>query len=73
MIRVLVADDHPIVRLGVIHLLEETNDIVVAGEASTGWEVLQQVQEDNYDVAVLDIIMPGSRGLDLLKQLRILK
>jgi DNA-binding NarL/FixJ family response regulator len=73
MIKVLVADDHAIVRRGVRQVLSDAHDMVVAGEASTGHEVLQSVQQNDYDIAVLDIAMPGSRGLELLKQLRTLK
>jgi len=69
MIRVLVADDHEIVRRGVIQILDEASDIVIAGEASTGREVLQAVRENDYDVLLLDIAMPEVSGLEVLKQL----
>ena len=55
MIRVLVADDHAVVRRGVVQILDEAPDLVAAGEASSGRQVLQKVQENDYDVLVLDI------------------
>lgn len=73
MIRVLVADDHAVVRRGVVQILDEAPDLVAAGEASTGREVLLQVQENDYDVLVLDIGMPDGSGLEVLHQLRSLR
>ncbi|MDZ7260622.1 MAG: response regulator transcription factor [candidate division KSB1 bacterium] len=70
MIKVLIADDHAIVREGLKRILSETSDMVVADEASTGQEVLDKVWENDYDVVVLDISMPGRSGLDILKQLK---
>ena len=73
MIRVLVADDHTVVRRGVLQILSEAADMIAAGEASTGREVVQAVLEDDYDVILLDISMPNGSGLEILKQLRALK
>jgi two-component system invasion response regulator UvrY len=73
MIRVLVADDHAVVRRGVLQILDEAPDLVAAGEANTGRKVLQEVQEHDYDVLVLDIAMPDGGGLEVLRQLRTLK
>lgn len=73
MIRVLVADDHAVVRRGVVQILDEAPDLIAAGEASTGRQVLQQVQENDYDVLVLDIGMPDGSGLEVLHQLRTLR
>jgi len=73
MIRVLVADDHAVVRRGVVQILDEAPDLVAAGEASSGRQVLQQVQENDYDVLVLDIGMPDGSGLEVLHQLRTLR
>ena len=70
MIRVLVADDHAVVRRGVVQILAESPHIVVAGEAATGGQVLQAVRENVYDIILLDIAMPGGSGLEVLKQLR---
>jgi two-component system invasion response regulator UvrY len=73
MIRILVADDHTIVRRGVLQILAEAPDMVVAGEASSGREVLQAVQGQHYDVLLLDIAMPGGSGLEALAELATLK
>jgi two-component system invasion response regulator UvrY len=70
MIKILVADDHAVVREGLKQILSETPDMVVAAEASSGQEVLNKVRENNYDVVLLDISMPGRGGLDVLKQLK---
>jgi DNA-binding NarL/FixJ family response regulator len=71
MIKVLIADDHPIVRQGLRQVLKETSDIVVAGEAGTGPETLDEVSKNDYDVVLLDISMPGRSGLDILRQLKL--
>jgi DNA-binding NarL/FixJ family response regulator len=71
MIKVLIADDHTIVREGLKQILAETDDIVAASEAGNGKEVLKKVSEDNFDVVLLDVTMPGMSGLDVLKQLKI--
>jgi two-component system invasion response regulator UvrY len=74
MIRVLIADDHAVVRSGLKQILEETKDeIHVEGEAANGREVLEKVQERDWDVLVLDITMPGRSGLDILKDIRQMK
>jgi len=70
MIKVLVADDHTIIRDGLRQILADTPDLVVAGEAANGNEVLEQVRDGDWDVLVLDVSMPGRSGLDLIKQIR---
>jgi two-component system invasion response regulator UvrY len=70
MIKILVADDHPVVRLGLKQLLSEIKDMTVADEATTGQEVLKKVAKNDYDVILLDISMPGRNGLDILHELR---
>jgi two-component system, NarL family, invasion response regulator UvrY len=69
-INVLIADDHAIVRSGLKQILEETPDIVVAGEAANGREVLEKLHALQWDVLVLDITMPGRSGLDILKDIK---
>ena len=71
MIRVLVADDHAVVRKGLSQIIEETADMVVSVEAADGLEALARVREHPVDVVVLDINMPGQDGLDTLKQLKV--
>jgi DNA-binding NarL/FixJ family response regulator len=70
MIRILIADDHTIVREGLKQILAETRDMVVADEASNGQEVFTKVSKNEYDVVLLDISMPGRSGLEVLKQLK---
>jgi len=67
MIRVLVADDHTIVREGWKQILAKSNDLVVAGEASNGNDVLKMVREQQWDVLVTDMSMPGRNGIELIK------
>jgi DNA-binding NarL/FixJ family response regulator len=69
-IRVLVADDHAIVRTGIRHVLESEPGFVVVAEASTGPEALELAESLRPDVAVLDITMPGISGLHVAAQLR---
>jgi two-component system invasion response regulator UvrY len=70
MIKILIADDHAIIREGLKQILAETSDMVVAGEAADGREVLDQVRKDDYDLVLLDIAMPGRGGLDTLGRLK---
>jgi DNA-binding NarL/FixJ family response regulator len=70
VIKILIADDHAVVRAGLKQIVQETSDMVVSGEAATGHEVLQLVNEADWDVVLLDINMPGRSGIDVLKQLR---
>jgi two-component system invasion response regulator UvrY len=70
MIRVLLADDHTIVRTGLKEILADTGDVNVTGEASSGSEVLAKVRGQDYDVLVLDMSMPGRSGIELIKQLK---
>ncbi|HET9384867.1 MAG TPA: response regulator transcription factor [Gemmatimonadales bacterium] len=67
MIRVLLADDHAVVRAGLREILADTGDIRVAGEATNGQEALARVREQEFDVAVLDMSMPGRNGIELIK------
>jgi DNA-binding NarL/FixJ family response regulator len=70
MIKVLIADDHTIVREGLKQILSETQDIKVLGEANNGSEIFPEIEEKDFDVLVLDITMPGRSGLDVLKQVK---
>jgi two-component system invasion response regulator UvrY len=73
MIRVFVADDHAIVRKGVAQIVAEALDMVFAGEASTGHQVLRAVHRLDFDVLLLDISMPDGGGMEVLRQVRKLK
>jgi DNA-binding NarL/FixJ family response regulator len=70
LIRLLVADDHAIVRRGLHQIVAEAPGIEVAGEAATAEEVLARVEERAWDVVVLDLSLPGGNGLDLLAQVK---
>lgn len=70
MIRVVVADDHPVVRNGIIYELSRQPDIDVLGTAENGDEALQLVQTIQPDVLVTDLSMPGLRAVDLIRRTR---
>ncbi|HJV72943.1 MAG TPA: response regulator transcription factor, partial [Noviherbaspirillum sp.] len=70
MIKVLIADDHTILRDGLKQILSECSDMQVAGEADNGFDVLAKVREQDWGVLVLDMAMPGKSGIDLLKQVK---
>lgn len=67
---ILIADDHVVVRRGLRQILEAEADMAVAGEAKSGSEVLELLRAQCFDVAVLDITMPGRGGLDVLHEVR---
>src|SRR5215467_5930729 len=69
MIRILIADDHPVVRRGLKETLSETFPQVTFGEATTAEDTVKQVDKQNWDVVILDISMPGKSGLDILDDL----
>lgn len=68
--RILVADDHSVVRKGLVQVLREGYPDAFIGEASNGNEVFELAHEDNWDLIMLDISMPGRNGIDALKQLK---
>ena len=70
MTRVLVADDHAIVREGLKRILENQEGIEVAGEATNGHEVLERVRAGGFDILMLDLSMPGKSGIELIKQVK---
>jgi two-component system invasion response regulator UvrY len=70
MLKILIVDDHPVVRRGLKQIIAETTDIVVAGEAADGLEALTKVGAGDYDVVLLDISMPVKNGIDVLAQLK---
>jgi DNA-binding NarL/FixJ family response regulator len=73
LIRVLLADDHSIVRAGLRRLIEESGDITVVAEAADGKEALVKAGEASPDVAVIDISMPGIDGLEVVTRLHALR
>lgn len=73
MIKVLVADDHTLVRKGLKQILLDTKDIESVDEARDGKETINKVGKKDYDLVLLDISLPGRSGIDVLKQLKSLK
>jgi len=70
MIRIVVADDHTIVREGLKQVLSAASDFEIVGEAQSGHEVLQRVRDLEFNVLLLDMSMPGKSGIELIKQVR---
>jgi len=70
MIKILIADDHAIVRRGLKQIVSEQTDMIVGGEAENAREVLEMVRSNKWNVIVLDINMPGRSGLEILKELK---
>jgi len=70
MVKVIMADDHPLVRAGMKYLLEETSDIKLQGEAESGAGLIKKLREEAFDVVLMDLIMPGRSGIELLKQVK---
>lgn len=70
MIEIAIADDHTVVRRGLVEILNEAAGLTVTAEASSGDELLAVVRDRRPDVVVMDLSMPGLSGLDLVKQLR---
>jgi DNA-binding NarL/FixJ family response regulator len=70
MIRVVIADDHQILREGLKQLLQAAGDLEVVGEAGDGFEVLDRVRREEFDVLLLDMSMPGKSGVELIKQVK---
>jgi DNA-binding NarL/FixJ family response regulator len=70
VIKVLVADDHAVVRRGLRQILAETPDVLVGAEAATAEEVRRLVREERFSAVVLDINLPGGSGLELLGEIR---
>lgn len=68
--KLLIADDHSILRAGLKHLLSDYPDIEVGGEATNGQEVLAQVCSQPWDALLLDMTMPGKSGIELIKQVK---
>jgi two-component system, NarL family, invasion response regulator UvrY len=73
MLQILVADDHPVVRQGIMRIIEDTKDMKVADEASSGLEVIQKVGKKDYSLVLLDISMPDRDGLEVVRELKKMK
>ena len=73
MIRILIADDHKLVRKGLRQILLDTPNVEVVDEAGNGKETIDKISNNEYDLVLLDIALPGRSGIDVLKQLRCFK
>jgi DNA-binding NarL/FixJ family response regulator len=69
-VRVVIADDHRIVREGIAMLLEPEADVDLVGEASSGEELLELLETTEVDIVLLDVRMPGKGGLEVLEELQ---
>jgi len=70
MIKVIITDDHPIVRRGIRQILEDDERIDTVHETGKGKELLEKLREEKFDVVLLDISLPGGNGLDLIGQIK---
>ncbi len=70
MIKIIVADDHPLLRAGLVQTINKEVDMKVHAEAGSGEELLSKVSDENFDVAILDIELPGRNGIETLMELR---
>src|SRR5262245_19781906 len=68
-IRILIADDHPVYRHGLISLFRQKSELNIVGEATDGHQALKKIEELHPDVLMLDLIMPGLTGIDTLREL----
>lgn len=73
IVKIIVVDDHAVVRRGLIQILESMQEVSSVSEASSGNELIELLKKDEYDVVVLDITMPGKSGLDVLKEIKAIK
>ena len=73
MINILMVDDHAIVREGLSRIINDTTEITIAAEASTGEEAIKKVNNQTFDLVLLDISMPGKNGLQTLKEIKKIK
>lgn len=73
MIRIMIVDDHSIVRLGLVKIIEKNHDMKIVAEYANGAGALNWIRSHDCDVALIDIAMPGISGIDLLKQIQMEK
>lgn len=73
MIKIIIADDHSVVRAGIKQIISDSRDMNLAGEAANGGELLQLIEQIECDVVVLDISMPGRNGIELIKDIHKIK
>ena len=73
MLKILIADDHPVVRQGIMRIIEETPDMRVTDEAENGVETLKKIKENDFDLILLDISMPGRDGFEVVREIKKLR
>ena len=73
MIKIVIADDHDIVRAGLKQIISDTRDMKVTGESGCAEQLIELIKKNNYDVVLLDLKMPGMNGLDAIKHIKALK
>ena len=73
MLRILIADDHEVVRKGLVKVITETLQDIKVDEARNGTEAMSKILKSEYDLVVLDVKMPGKSGLDTLKEIKYLR
>ena len=73
MIRIVIADDHEIVRAGLKQIISDDEDMVVLGESNNGENLIELVKKNEYDIVLLDLKMSGISGIDVIKHLRVIK
>ena len=69
--RIIIADDHAVVRTGLQLILDETTDMSICDEAANGDELIEKLRQNRYDLVLLDISMPGKDAMDVLKEIKI--
>ena len=70
MIKIIIADDHPMLRAGVVQNINREVDMKVTEECGSGEELLSKVIEGDFDIAIIDIDLPGRNGIEILKDLK---
>jgi DNA-binding NarL/FixJ family response regulator len=70
MTKVLITDDHPVVRMGIRQILEDDEKINLIHETNDGKELIGKIMDQEYDVILLDISLPGRSGLDIIAQIK---
>ena len=73
MIRIVIADDHEIVRAGLKQIISDDEDMEVLGESNNGENLIELVKKNDYDVVLLDLKMQGISGIDVIKHIKIIK
>lgn len=73
MTKIIIADDHPMLRSGLIQTINKEVDLKVTEECESGEELLSKILDNDFDIVILDIDMPGRNGIEILKEIKKLK